>query len=208
MAVRVRIANLDYKNKKTLAQCINRDISKEYFYQTPLLFKNIPEFVDAEMLEECWKYFKSTKTNLVQEPLKKETVDRISKGPTDPMVNFYLSYLEPFFKMFIQAVQFTEKEIQDRTSVVLRFTINRITSDELLICIIPGGKWWILNLPTDKNKMGDWFTDLMKDNHFGRCMMVSLYKVGHTKMLGANDPPIRVEENNSLRHPPYNPQVS
>lgn len=183
----LHLANLDYKNKKTLAQCINRDVSKEYCYNSPLLLKEIPEFVDAEMLSECWKYFKSEKTNLAKEPLKQGTLDRIALGNKDPMVKFYLSKIEPLFKMFIQTVQLTKEQILDRTSVVIRFAINRYRSDELIVCVIPGGKWWILNLPTDNDKMGKWFSELVKGNHYGNCLMVSIYKVGHTRRLGAND---------------------
>jgi hypothetical protein len=170
---------LGYKYWKTLGQCINMDTNKEYFFQSPFLFKNIPDFVDSEVISECWKYFKSAHTNLAKEQLKDDTLQRLKKGADDPIVNFYMTHIEPLFNMFINCVQANASKIDFDTSMIIRFTFSKINSDELIICVTPGGKWWTLRLPTDKQKMANWFTSLMKDNHYGRCMMFSIYKVTH-----------------------------
>lgn len=192
--MQLALANLDYVTQKRLGQCMNRDKTKEFFYNSPYLLKSIPEFVDAEMITECWKYYKNTKTTLSSEPLKRETLEHIIQGPDNPLVKFYTNKLEEVFSMFADAVQYHKKLIEDKTSVVLRFTINRIKSQEVIICIVPGGRWWVLCIPTDVNKMGNWMMELANNNHFGRCMMVSIYKVTHTENLSVSSVENNVKE--------------
>lgn len=182
------VAHLDKKTRQILSQSQNHDKFKTHMPNFPMLIKNIPDSLNAHTVSECWKYYKTHSTNLLNESLTKETEERIARNdPNDPLIGFFMAHLKPLFKTFINLVQLSEKEIGDRTSVVLRFTFNKIGSDQLSICVIPKGRWWILNVPTDKQKMGNWFGDLIKGNHFGKCIMVELYKVLHSKFLFLKD---------------------
>ena len=79
----VKLGDIEFKRQKTLVQCIKHDAGKEYFFGTPYLFKNIHDDIDTDILLECWKYFKSNKTNLKKESVKPETKKRIELAEED-----------------------------------------------------------------------------------------------------------------------------
>ena len=184
----MKIADLDQNTTHVLSQTLNEDKRKTYLSGFPILIKGIPDDLDAFTLHECWKYYKQHYTNLNGDALSEETKQRISRNsPHDALLRFFSSHLIQLFAMFIKMTSMHEKQIGDRTSVVMRFTFNRIRSDQLSICVVPGGKWWVLNIPTDSNKMVKWFGDLIKGNHFGKCVLVELYTVKHPKYLSVKN---------------------
>ena len=145
------------------------------------MLKDIPTQLNASILEECWNFFKS-QTNILKlthSRISPQAKNIISQGSSNSINKFYADVLTPIFKVYLETVKLFEQQIGTFTSVNMRFTLNQHNSEQLFITIIPSGKWWILKVPTQSNKMDKWMNTLIKNNIIGKCCMVEIYSVIH-----------------------------
>lgn len=176
-----KLAKIDKNTRNVLSQALNREKSKTNLANFPIMLKEVPENLDAQLLQDCWNYFKSTTKilKLSRGSLSSNANRMIKQGKGNSIVFFYLTHLKPVFEIFLTAIKLLESQIGNCTSVTMRVTFNRRKSDQFIVTIVPKGRWWVLKVPTENNKMEDWFTKLIGMNVLGYCCMIEIYSVIH-----------------------------
>ena len=179
--MKIKLKNIDKHNQKILSQCLKKEKTKTTLANFPIILRDTPSDLDAEILEQCWNFFKS-QTNILKLTHNKPTHRAkkiMSEGTSNPINNFYVNNLCAIFEIFLKIIKLFKTNIDKRTSITMRFTLTKYNSEQFIVTILPKGKWWVLKVPTQKQKMDAWITTLIKKGITGPSCMVEIYSVVH-----------------------------